>query len=692
MLRSYPFRTEYRSSRGSIAEEFLVPALERAASYVRAAGYFRSSVYWTLESGLRPFIKRGGRIRIICSAELTAQDVRAIDAAYVSREEAAGQALLRELDRLMTLDVAQRHLAVYATLVRFGVVDIKVALHSKGKGIFHEKLGAFADKEGEAVSFTGSSNESWMGWHPEGNLESIEVFSSWQGEREAERVRNHLTYLESLWRGNESGVDVFNLPEAVQNRLLTFARDDLEGSFRLARPHQKTSPRQASIDPMPHQSATLTSWLENGRRGIVKHATGSGKTITGILALAKHLDRGGVGIILVPSRLLMHQWHGELKKFMPEAPVLLAGDGNDLWKGAELTAFTMPLDDQPRLILAINDTARSPRFLSGVESGSHLMVLADEVHRVGSSENLALLEMDAGARLGLSATPERAGDPAGTAALFGYFGEILAPEISLKDAIDLGRLVEYRYQVHTVGLSEEEIQEWQDLSSQVGRAMSASEDNGLLTDHARLLLIKRARVMKKAREKVPLAADILSREYVSGQRWLVYCEDRDQLAGLRVALRSQGITAMEYHSAMSPANREATLGWLKQQGGIVLSIRCLDEGVDIPTVSHALIVASSQNPREFIQRRGRVLRKAAEKPFATIHDILVVPPIPVGDDEGDSISRKIAASELGRAAEFARDAMNAAALTGVARILVDLGFTVDEVSALGIEQPEGGGE
>lgn len=689
MLRAIDFQTEYRSSRGHIAEQFLVPALQVANRYDRAVGYFRSSVYWTLERGLRPFVERGGRIRIVCSPEMIRDDVAAMESAYLSRREASERALLRELDRLISQPEVERHLEVFATLMRFSVLDLRVATYTAGAGIFHEKIGVLSDEAGDSVSFKGSSNESWSGWHPEGNLESIEVFTSWQDDREGGRVAGHASYLDGLWRGNEPGVEVTDLPTAVRDQILTFATDDLDRALGHRKSPPGPRPRGPSLEPLKHQEETLASWLAAGKRGVVKHATGSGKTITGILALREHLEAGGSALVLVPSKLLLYQWADEIAQHIPEAAVLLAGDGHEGWRGSDLPAFTMKMDGEPRIVLAINDTARGSDFSSGVDGGAHLMLVGDEVHRLGASSTRSIMTIDAGARMGLSATPERAGDPSGTEAIFDYFGDVLSPVVTLKDAIAAKRLVEYEYHVHTVDLDEEEIAEWNSYSKRIAMAIGGAASAEGVPEAARVLMIQRSKVMKKAAAKAPLAASILEDSFEPGQRWLVYCEDLDQLEALADILRRRGVSAMRYHSGMSDPQRRATLEWLTGEGGIVLSIRCLDEGVDIPAVSHALVIASSQNPREFVQRRGRVLRAADDKAFATIHDVIVLPPSVDDHYEPSRISRQIAASELGRAATFARDAMNQASIAELERALIDLGFSAEEVATMGVEDDQG---
>jgi superfamily II DNA or RNA helicase len=294
------------------------------------------------------------------------------------------------------------------------------------------------------------------------------------------------------------------------------------------------------------------------------------------------------------------------------------------------------------------------------------------------------LEIDAGARLGLSATPKRFGDPEGTQRMFDYFGPIVEPRITLADAVRADRLVPYEYFPHPIHLTASEAEEWKiqthAIKQEIARQKADSEGRKVLSERAKMLLIRRSRIAKKAAAKVNLAARVLKENFEKGQSWLVYCEDSDQLAQVLQALNDDGLSAVEYHSNMT-GDREATMKWFRSFGGILVSIRCLDEGVDIPAVSHALILASSQNPRQFIQRRGRVLRKAPGKALAVIHDAIVVPVDPEEDNEQLGLLR----AELLRSVEFADNALNRMAGAELRDIAMRMGINPD---TLGGDQGE----
>jgi superfamily II DNA or RNA helicase len=295
-----------------------------------------------------------------------------------------------------------------------------------------------------------------------------------------------------------------------------------------------------------------------------------------------------------------------------------------------------------------------------------------------------------GPRLGLSATPRRAGDPLGTEQILTYFNGIVPPPFTLQDAIKSGALTPYFYHVHTVTLTDTEQQAWDEVTKRIKRLSaqnaSAKEPDPGADFQVKRMLIERARILKQARGKAGAASAILAPNFQRGDRWIVYCDDLAQLNAVRAALARAGLESTEYHSAMT-GDKEQTIRLFEVNGGIVVSIRCLDEGVDIPSVTHALILASSKNPREYIQRRGRVLRRAEGKSVAHIHDVLVLPAVAEGDDEEGTISA-ILGGEITRSLEFGKSALNPAAITDLERIALRYAKDYKSLLEAGYEDEE----
>ena len=182
--------------------------------------------------------------------------------------------------------------------------------------------------------------------------------------------------------------------------------------------------------------------------------------------------------------------------------------------------------------------------------------------------------------------------------------------------------------------------------------------------------------------KINLVKEVIENNYEQGQKWLVYCEDIEQLNEVKEIITNSNHPVYEYHSEMT-GDKEQTLALYEHKGGILVSIKCLDEGVDIPSISHALIIASSQNPRQFIQRRGRVLRVYGDqKKYAVIHDALILPQ----DIEKEPDQLSLLKSEMIRAFEFANNALNPSAKNELRIKAADLGFDLSDIIEDGVEE------
>lgn len=673
----------YASNRNDLLGEFYAPCLDRTTRYSRAVGYFRSSVLVLAARPVANFVSRGGTIRLVCCPQLTKDDIDAAQQGYEWRQTVR-DALLRQIDQALADAAGESAMRFFSTLIAIGSLDIKIAFRPGYAGIFHDKVGVFSDADEHEVSFTGSANETAYAWDVAGNHESFDVFRSWTSE--VSRVQQHRDYFESLWLGHEPGLEVIAFPDVARERLVEVADPDgvLAAYDRVTRSRVRTSKT-----PQIHQIEVLRDWESNGHRGIVDHATGGGKTITAISAIRKWLTTRGPVLITVPTQVLMDQWRTELGAELAEVDprVLLVGAGHDGWRKPNVVeAFTMA-SGNPRVVLATMQTASTPEFRSRVRGGQHLLLVADEVHRVGSPQYSGLCSIDAGGRLGLSATPKRYGDPTGTATLLEYFGRVLKPPFTLRDGIEAGRLCPYTYHVHFVDMTQEERDRWRALTKDLKRELAKTSRQGgdrtPLSEAAKRIAIRRATIVKSAASKPAAALQVVRDHYADGERWLIYCDDQVQLGETVRLLRDAGLQCSEYHSAME-GDAQTTLEYFAIAGGLLVAIRCLDEGVNIPSADHALIMASSKNPREFIQRRGRVLRVTETKLTAEIHDIVVTPP----EEDFDQDELSILRGELARAVQFARDALNRSVVFDLRAIAMDYGIDPATMADSGMEDDE----
>lgn len=702
-LSKLDLNTTYRKGQHNIAEDFYLPCMRQALGYDRAVGYFRSSIYILAWPRLKEFVRAGGKIRIICSPVLASEDSAAIKKGYLARSDAnVNEHLESEIHDMLNDSILSKPTRVLASLVAIGVIEFKIAFAGDEsdpllKRLFHDKVGIFRDsfklQESNSVVFKGSMNETWSGLSADGNLESVDVFLSWGGERDVERVNSHISYFEDLWDNVYPDAKVIDFPDVAEKALISIAdvdkwpelideiNDDSERARSIS-PDRGPNPRI----PFPHQQNAIDFWEERGRQGIFKHATGSGKTFTALCLIRKSLQNKEIPIIFVPGKELLAQWKKEIRSTNQdiEPKLLVCGGGNSEWrKEGLLRSWTRPEGDA-RIVLTTVQTATTSDFKKLLQEGEHLFFIGDEVHRIGSEKNREILSFESGPRLGLSATPQRFNDPEGTDALFNYFGSIVEPEYTLSDAIEDGRLTPYFYYVHTVKLKSHEQDQWEEetrrISQLYAQAHSTDNPSESLLDRIKRYQIERARIIKNAHNKTDRAVEIISQNYKFGQRWLVYCEGKTQLKKVLQGLSDLEIIALEYHSKMA-GDREQTLKYFENNGGVVVSIKCLDEGVDIPNATHALILASSKNPREFIQRRGRVLRRSENKHIAKVHDMVVLP----NQMETESPVTTIIESELGRAIKFGEDAQNPKAIADLKSIALEANIDYKMVADEGFE-------
>jgi hypothetical protein len=186
-LRAHEWSARYSTSRDDLIGDFYEPAMERAVAYDRAVGFFRSSFFSIAGASTAGFALRGGRIRLLCSPELSAEDVDAIKRGLALRN-VIDEAVERELVRILAFPLALPAVELLAVLVAESAMEIRFGVREQGSGIFHDKVGIFRDRSSNALSFSGSINETWQGWYPYGNHESFEVFQSWSPSCPASRA------------------------------------------------------------------------------------------------------------------------------------------------------------------------------------------------------------------------------------------------------------------------------------------------------------------------------------------------------------------------------------------------------------------------------------------------------------------------------------------------------------------------
>jgi DNA phosphorothioation system restriction enzyme len=683
-LRSLDIVDRYRSNHEDVVAGFYVPALSVSVSYCRAVGYFTSTSLALFARGIRAFAERGGTMRLVASPHLNEDDIIDIERGYEVRN-VIERAALRELaaeERDAILD----GLGLIGRLIAEQRLDIKLAFVVRhGRiGIYHEKLGIFRDSAGDLVAFTGSANETLGGLLA--NFESVQVYRGWlpvDGPRALQLEQD----FEDLWHDRTATLRVEPFPDAARKRLIEIATSrpaaDLPASDNALEPPAEVSDISAKlripsdIIVRDYQRKAVESWLSQRGRGILKMATGTGKTKTAMFAasqLAQVLSRREqplVMLIIVPFQHLVDQWIPEVESFGIR-PVAVYESSQRWLPVVEDQLAEARLGQRPVVaMVATNASFAGDRFQAVLSRITQpLFVIADEAHNLGSSLYRSALPQNATYRLALSATPERWFDDVGTDALTGYFGPVVF-ELGLGQAIEMGALCRYRYLPRLIELSDDENDLYISLTAQIAQRLAAGESlDDDATSPMGFLLRRRAAVLGHADGKLPqLRSDMEARRGAWYQ--LVYCAEGDKPAGngefpgpSRV---SQVIDLigndlhLTVHSYLAETSRAERQTLLRRFGAgddlrVLVAMRCLDEGVDIPDARVAYLLASSSNPRQFIQRRGRILRPAPGKDIAEIIDYLVVPQ--AGTPLNFDVERNLLTRELERASEFGKLAEN----------------------------------
>ena len=666
-----------------LAEEVLIPGFSAAGRVDCMVGFFSSAVLGELAPGLAAYIASSeNSFRLIISPLLRSEDKAAIEDGLRSAEEVADE-IFEELT--VTEDLLQQHtLKCLSWLLREGRIEINVALMKDA--LFHPKVWLF-ENLGDVVAAHGSSNVTYAGIRK--NIEQIAISRSWQDPNQR-YITDKLGYeFGRLWENKDDSCIVIAMPDAIRQRLLrTYGsespptEDDLRALYGRATgiaeepalyepvPVPKTEfviPNWLRYEdgPFEHQGKAVNAWCEAGYRGVLEMATGSGKTITSMIG-AYRLFEGHKPLLIVvaaPYVPLIEQWCDEIEPFGLN-PVNLTVAGSTVKRARELQKLKRRLRaglSEVEAVVVSHDLLCTSEFMKSVKGfDCTRLLIADEAHNLGRPSFINNPPEFFEYRLGLSATPIRQYDEEGTEALFRFLGPSIF-QFTLEEAI--GRcLVEYDYYVHPVYLTESEMDEWFDLTGKIKQ--NAWRDEGGKSDNylAKLLRDRRA-LLETASGKVSTLRSLLDEEETHLRHTLVYTSDKgpEQLENVNRLLRDRHILFHQL-TAEETVSREKTKQIIRsfQDGEIqvLTAKRVLDEGVNIPQICKAFILASTTVERQWVQRRGRLLRTcgAIGKTHSVIHDLLALPP---GMEEGlDPDARALVRSELRRAQEFARLARN----------------------------------
>ncbi len=630
-LRLLPILT---TSTADLVQDFFEPLLLRSLSYDRGVGFFSAGWIRINAVGLAGLVRNGGQARWMTSPILSQEEWEALRKGGAAADNSAlSQALNRSLDDL-EVSLAADTISTLAWMVADHLLEFRFAIPTDSlDGEFHDKFGIFTDAVGNRVSFNGSYNDSIQGTR---NYESIKIFCSWH-ESMAPMVEADVIRFERLWTGQEPNLRIYTLPEAIRDRIQRYRVP--------GRPYSTGTGSKVEFPPSgrsplrDYQEEAIAAWEQAGRRGVLDMATGTGKTRIA-LAAALRIPELRVVIIGVPTEALISQWQREIREDAGFSSPLGISGSYTAWQDQAFNRLCMAQDGESetanRLLVLVGTyhSLSSDRFRTILQDASpsprSLLFIADEVHRLGAPFFQNAMQDMYGNRLGLTATLTRPFDVEGTAAIHEYFGGVVY-RFPFEKAVG-AVLCRYDYQVEFAELSEEEFEEYKDLTQQLAQKAPGQEnveeggnESGQTPTEIDLLLFRRANILKRCREKINVLETLL--EEISLQQCLIYCADLEQAGAVYEVLRHKRIPYLSYTHRETPAAQETALRLLGEKRiAAVVAIKCLDEGVDVPEVAQAILLSSSTSEREFIQRRGRILRRAPGKDRASLVDISVTPP------------------------------------------------------------------
>lgn len=643
----------------NIVEDFYIPLLSNAKKYDRAVGFFSSSVLIELSKGLINLVKNGGKMRLITSPKLREQDIQAMKDGYDKRE-IIDKAIMREWKEPKNY-IEEERLNFLSHMIEDGYLDIKIAF-KKPFGLYHEKIGILTDADGNAVAFSGSLNESEQAISL--NFESIDAFTSWADES---RTNKKIEYFEETWNNLTTSLEVIDFPKVARGKLQSYKKEhynehiddeetkDLSGETESIVSNKPTviSKNIPMLPPLTerfkglhtYQTDAIQEWKNKGYRGIFDMATGTGKTYTGLGALVdlyNHCNSDLAVVICCPFIHLVEQWIEDLVKFNIEPIVGYGSSMQKNWrdklsravqyhnykiKGKEFFCF-----------ITTNATFYSEFVQNELKKMNHnSLLMVDEAHYFGAEFIRKNLPQNFEYRLALSATIDRHGDEEGTKVLYEYFGEKCI-EYTLEMAIEAGMLTKYYYYPIIINLTPEELSLYKELTKKIAKFIVGS-DKKHIPEAAKLYLLKRAKLIAGAENKLSALKKAI-KPYKDKKHLLVYCgattldsqnTDSDSLKQIQVVCKMLGndlnmkvakFTAEEDMKQRQNIKNLFSKGDMLQ---VLVAIKCLDEGFNIPEIRTAFILASTTNPKEYIQRRGRVLRLAEGKKYAEIYDFITLP-------------------------------------------------------------------
>lgn len=710
---NYPISGEYRTGSDWEPIVFHMDALLESYQLDLLLGYFSSSAINVLALGFAKFLSNGGQVRMVVNHILSEQDKEAILKGQ-STSEAAYNFTVEDVRRLKaSLNEYGRHFfECLAWLISSKRIQIRAIKPKSQHGIAHYKSGIFSDGTNQ-VRFKSSCNFTASGLLE--NLEELSIRCSWKSAEDIHAISEYQTYFEDIFNGQANFaeyVPIQDVEVVIRNEfgdknlhelLIQESQLLLKKQEQVRKPHLREAIERANDEierylakprfPFPsgareYQIEAYQNWVNNDYKGIFAMATGTGKTITSLNCILEEFrrspDQSFRAVILAPTITLVEQWEKEAKSFNFTSIIKISSKSEWERELAGLLTYIRFGGSQSFILICTYASFYRQKFQSHFKKlPKDTILIADEGHNIASPKVLEVLpQVHLAKRIGLSATPKRVYDPAGTAAMGAFFNdnEPYTYSFPMERAIEEGVLCQYKYFPHLVSLTPPELEEYMRISKKLMTLFDFKNGKFKESDLVEKLLLARKRVIHKAANKLQATREILHQHFLENgdlrftfvyvpegfvateeEQWQ---EDEEELRlinqySLAIGNIHPDIIISQFTSATKDKD-EVLRQFQRGNLHVLTSMKCLDEGVDLPRAEFAVFCSSTGNPRQFIQRRGRVLRKHPDKHLAVIHDLVVVPDFEgvEMDEETFKMERKLVQKELERVAHFAFMSIN----------------------------------
>lgn len=674
----------YETGRDDPVNEFYVPLLAEARSYDRIAGFFTSASLAIATRGIAGLIRNKGMMRIIACPRLDEKDAAIMKDVVEHPEEYTSKQLLKDLEYIED-DFQRDHLRALGWMLGNGYLEIKIALvKHKDKetvdydSLFHQKIGIMTDMDGNRLSFSGSINETAAGWLK--NVEEFKVFRSWELGQDSYLDADERRFKE-FWESLRPNVIVKKLPDVVREKLIVigkeFAAEHFTAKKYVRLRKEKTVEEKLSL--FPYQKEAFKKWKENKCSLLFEMATGTGKTRTAIACLNYFLRTNEKGLVIIasPQSTLSLQWKSEIDAIGLKVDTVIIADGAHKWRDMlkkELKMISAGFSNNA-IVYTTHVTASCDDFVNIIKGNlvnTPVCFVGDEAHGLGAYQSKHALLEEYKYRIGLSATPSRWFDDYGTRILADYFGNdsykftIEQALTTINPLTNKPFLVDYEYHPVFVRLTDEELDEYRKLTYRITKLAAYSQSDDAYQSRLKKLIFDRANIEKNAELKFDALVNILKDTPIDNT--LIFTSDAQIDEVMRI-LQKMGIMAHRFTQQEGTAPDQKYSGLSERQYLInkfkdstylaLVAIKCLDEGIDIPTAHTAIIMASSTNPREYIQRIGRVIRQSSTKERAFIYDFILEPDFErLKDPVLVEFEKKIFEKELIRVEDMSKNSIN----------------------------------